>query len=90
MPFVRKYTHMWVLKTIDHDIIQLFNGNNTMQYSWRQLHNRNNLSEECFAATGIGEPCKPVSLLYTPGFCDPRQAIGPPNLVFLTGFYITQ
>ena len=67
-PLVRKDAGTWVLETIDHDIIQLFDGNNTAQRSWCQFHNRNNPPEECFAATGIGEPYKPVLLLYTPGF----------------------
>ena len=90
MPLVKEYAGTWVLETIDYDIILLFDGDNTARHSWRQLYNCNNPPEECFAVTGIGEPCKPVSLLYIPGFWDPYQAIGPSNLVFLAGFYITQ
>ena len=67
-PLVREYDGTRVLETIDHDIIQLFDGNNMAQHSWRQLHNRNNPSKVYFTTTGIGKPCKPVLLLYTPSF----------------------
>ena len=65
---VREYAGICILDRTDHNIIQLFDGNNTVQRNWRQLHNRNNPPKEFFATTEIEEPCKPISLLYTLGF----------------------
>lgn len=59
---------MWVPETIDHDIIQLLDGDIMMQLSWHHLDNCNEYCEKCFTAKEIVESSKPVSLLYTPGF----------------------
>ena len=67
-PLVREYAGTWILETIDHDIIQLFDRNNMAQRSGYQLYNHNNPLEECFAATRIEKLYNPVLLLYTLGF----------------------
>lgn len=53
---------MWILKTLDHNIIWLLDGNNTVQYSWRQLNKCNNPFENNFTATEIVKTCKPALL----------------------------
>ena len=68
MLFVREYARTWVLKIINHDIIQLFNVNNIVQHSWCQLDNHNDLFKKYIVALRIVKLCKPVLLLYTPSF----------------------
>lgn len=67
MLIVKKYFGIWILEAIDYNI-QLFDGNNITDHSWRQLNNCNDSSKKCFIIIRIMELCKPILLLYNPGF----------------------
>ena len=69
--FVKEYAGTWAPKAIDYNIIQLFNSNNMAKNSWCQLENCNDPLKKCFAAIEIVKLCKPVLLLYNPGFSNP-------------------